>query len=335
MSRLKLVRERGMALLMMLMIAGLASALVFGMISRQSRIQRELASQLLQDQIAQYNNGAIFFAMGALRTDGEIGATVDHPGEFWAQAFPPYPVPGGLIQPILRDAQARFNLNSIANGNTINPAALACYRRLLAYLQLPPDLADSLADWIDVDNIPTSGAGAEDEFYLRLGTPYRTANRALSTLGELRLVKGYSKPIIQRLSAWVVVLPQGIQTMNVNFISPGLLEALVPGLPAATAATVIQNRPLEGWRSVPQFLDNAAFSGLSADVRQQVQSLLAVRSGFFELYTRIRLGSSDRREWALISRAGGQVRLVASERNPLWMPVIDTGTTAPALEGLR
>lgn len=319
-------RQRGVALLMMLMIAALAAALVAGMIQRQGRVQRELVGQLQQDQIAEYLRGASFFAMAALKADAENGGLdVDHPGEFWARPFPPFPVPGGVIQPTLRDAQARFNLNSLVAGGVPNKAALAFYRRLLAYLLLPTDLADSLVDWQDSDSQPTLPGGAEDDFYLRLPAPYRAANRSLSTYQELRLVRGYSSEVLRQLSPWVTVLPNGANTLNANFIAPGMLEALVPGMSPTSAVALLQNRPLAGWRSVPEFLDNPVFNGLSPDLRQQVQSLLTVRSGYFELYTRVRLGDRVRRQWSLIARNGNQVRVIANERNPAWMPDSESG----------
>lgn len=312
--------QRGVALLLMLMIAALAAGLVLAMIKRQAVVQRELGAQLQQDQIAEYNRGAGLFAMAALKADAEDGLVVDHPGEFWALPFPPFPVPGGVIRPVLRDAQARFNLNSLVSGNSPNPAALAFYKRLLSHLLLPPELADSLVDWQDSDSLPTSAAGGEDDYYLRQQPAYRTANRSLSTFSELRLVRGYNSQVLRVLAPWVTVLPESARTLNVNFLSPGLLEPLVPGLSPASAVALLQNRPLDGWRSVPEFLDNPVFNGLAPDVRQQVQSLLAVQSRYFELYTRIRLGDRERLEWSLISRQDGRLSIIANERNPLWIP---------------
>lgn len=312
--------QRGVALLLMLMIAALASALVLAMIKRQAVVQRELGAQLQHDQIAEYNRGAGFFAMAALRADAQNGLDVDHPGEFWAQPFPPFLLPGGMIQPVLRDAQARFNLNSLVDGNSPNPNALAYYRRLLNNLLLPPELADSLVDWLDSDSQPTLPGGGEDDYYLRQQPAYRASNRDLSTFSELRLVRGYNSQILRTLAPWVTVLPSDARTINVNFIPPGLLEPLVPGLSPTSAAALLQNRPLGGWRSVPEFLDNPVFNGLAPDVRQQVQSLLSVTSNYFELYTRVRVGERQRLQWALISRQGGRLAIIANERYPAWMP---------------
>ena len=85
------LKQRGVALLTMLLIAALATVLVTTIIERQARVQRELAGELQLDQVAQYNHGAALFAMAALREDGRKGMLVDHPGEDWAQPFPPFP----------------------------------------------------------------------------------------------------------------------------------------------------------------------------------------------------------------------------------------------------
>lgn len=317
--------QRGVALLTMLLVAALATTLIVALIERQGRLQRELGGQLQQDQIAEYNRGAALFAMAALRADARNGTRVDHPGEAWAQPFPPFPVPGGIILPTLRDAQTRFNLNSLVSNGAVNANALAFYRRLLSQLLLPPDLADSLVDWLDADSLPASAAGAEDDYYLRQNPAYRTANRAMSTYGELRLVRGYNSDMLRTLSPWVTVLPASVTRLNVNFIPPGLLEALVPGLSPTAAVELLQNRPVDGWPSVEAFLDNPFFNGVSSDIRQQLQALLSVNSSYFDLYTRIRFGERERLQWALITRRGtGRLSVIANERNPAWVPDAET-----------
>lgn len=324
--------QRGVALLTMMLIAALATTLIMLIIERQGRVQRELAGQLQQDQIAEYNRGAALFAMAALRADAREGSKVDHPGEVWAQPFPAYPVPGGLIQPTLRDAQARFNLNSLIRDGAVNPTTLAFYRRLLAQQQLPPELADSLVDWLDSDRLPSGSSGAEDDYYLSQNPAYRAANRALSTYGELRLVRGYSSNTLRALAPWVVVLPVRADKLNVNFLTPGLLEALIPGLSPTSAIELLQQRPAGGWEKVSDFLDNPLFNGVDADIRQQLQAMLDVESGYFELYTRIRFGDRERLQWSLIARRNnnGKLEVIANERNPAWVPTFEAIPEAAA-----
>jgi general secretion pathway protein K len=312
--------QRGVALITMMLIAALATTLVLAMIGRQSRLQAEIGAQFQQDQIAEYDRGAEYFAMAALKADSDDGNKTDHPNEYWAQPFPAFPVPGGVIAPTVRDAQARFNLNSLIKNNQVDPVSLRFFKQLLEQLALPVELADSLVDWLDEGSLPTGSSGAEDDYYLRQDPAYRCANRSLSTFSELRLVKGFSSELLRQLAPYVTVLPSSARTLNVNFLSPGLLEAMVPGLSPNNALELLQRRPVEGWESVEQFLDNPVFASASSEVRAGLQQLLSVDSQYFELYTRIRFGKRERLQWSLLSRKDGQLKLIASERNPLWVP---------------
>lgn len=312
--------QRGVALITMMLIAALATTLVLAMIGRQSRLQAEIGAQFQQDQIAEYDRGAEYFAMAALKADSDDGNKTDHPNEYWAQPFPAFPVPGGVIAPTVRDAQARFNLNSLIKNNQVDPVSLRFFKQLLEQLAIPVELTDSLVDWLDEDSLPTGSSGAEDDFYLRQNPAYRCANRSLSTFSELRLVKGFSSDLLRQLAPYVTVLPSSARSLNVNFLSPGLLEAMVPGLSPNNALELLQRRPADGWESVEQFLDNPVFASASPEVRAGLQQLLRVDSQYFELYTRIRFGKRERLQWSLLSRKDGQLKLIASERNPLWVP---------------
>ena len=312
--------QRGVALITMMLIAALATTLVLAMIGRQSRLQAEIGAQFQQDQIAEYDRGAEYFAMAALKADSDDGNKTDHPNEYWAQPFPAFPVPGGVIAPTVRDAQARFNLNSLIKNNQVDPVSLRFFKQLLEQLAIPVELTDSLVDWLDEDSLPTGSSGAEDDFYLRQNPAYRCANRSLSTFSELRLVKGFSSDLLRQLAPYVTVLPSSARSLNVNFLSPGLLEAMVPGLSPNNALELLQRRPADGWESVEQFLDNPVFASASPEVRAGLQQLLSVDSQYFELYTRIRFGKRERLQWSLLSRKDGQLKMIASERNPLWVP---------------
>ncbi|MDP1776912.1 MAG: type II secretion system protein GspK, partial [Moraxellaceae bacterium] len=129
----------------------------------------------------------------------------------------------------------------------------------------------------------------------------------------------------RQLAAYVTVLPSSAKTINVNFMPPGLLEAMIPGLSPAAALEVLANRPVDGWTSRAEFLDNPVFFGLDADTSAQLDSLLDVQSRYFELYTRIRFGERERLQWALIARTGRRSHhVIAQERNPLCLPEFET-----------
>ena len=57
------------------------------------------------------------------------------------------------------------------------------------------ELIDSFYDWTDSDDTPRA-EGAENDYYEELDKPYRARNGPLDTVGELRLIKGFSRAVV-------------------------------------------------------------------------------------------------------------------------------------------
>ncbi|MFO1432223.1 MAG: type II secretion system minor pseudopilin GspK [Candidatus Competibacteraceae bacterium] len=107
---------------------------------------------------------------------------------------------------------------------TINKKQLQVLQRLLDLLELDPAIADAIADWIDPDKDKRDN-GAEDGDYEGLDPPYVAANQPLTSVTELRLIKGIDAAVYNKLAPYVCVLPPGT-ALNVNTASPVVLAAL-------------------------------------------------------------------------------------------------------------
>ncbi len=68
-------------------------------------------------------------------------------------------------------------------------------------------ITESVSDWLDADANPSLD-GAEDEYYAAQAPAYRAANRAMSSVSELRAVANMTPEIYQALLPWVTVWPQ-------------------------------------------------------------------------------------------------------------------------------
>jgi len=91
------------------------------------------------------------------------------------------------------------------------------------------ELAASLLDWIDEDDVRQDG-GAEDEVYQGLDPPYRAANRPLLSLDELRLVDGFDGALVDALRPYVTVYPiAGTGGVNLNTAPSWVLAQLTRG----------------------------------------------------------------------------------------------------------
>jgi hypothetical protein len=66
---------------------------------------------------------------------------------------------------------------------------------------MTPELAASIVDWRDPDEVATDGGGAESEYYLLQPEPYYCKNAPFETLDELLLLKGASRDLLYGVDA--------------------------------------------------------------------------------------------------------------------------------------
>lgn len=283
-------RQRGMALITVLLVVAVVTVVSAGIIARQQLSIRSSANQLHVRQAWHYALGGETLAKAILRRDlqqGDPRAPVDHLGEPWARPQDTFALDeGGELLLRISDPSGRFNLNSLVRQGQVNEAAVAQFRRLLLILQIETPYAERLVDWLDADQEPSGGFGAEDNQYLLLAPPYRTANRRLADVSELRLLLEMTEADYQRLLPFVTALPADA-TLNVNTANAWVLASLADGIPLSTAQGLVAARRGQGYPDVPSFL--AQLPGL------QVQSqALAVGSQYFQATSEVTVG--DRRQ---------------------------------------
>lgn len=291
-------RQRGVALVTaMLVVAIIGTVAAFLGLSQQVWLRQ---TQNLMD-LAQADSlrlGALRFAIIALTEDAKHSKTDDLTEE-WAKGLPPLPVEGGYVVIRAEDASARFNLNSVVNGDTPNGPAVGMFRLLLTANGLDPQLSEALIDWID-GPAATRPGGAEDIDYLSTEFPYRAANRKLTTVDELRLIKGYTDEVVEKLKPHVIVLPVETYDINVNTASETVLAALF-NIPDTQAAEIVRARPFRDKAQVQALLPK------NTQNSHQNPAPFQVHTGYFIVTVETHIGRTLRRTEALIRRPpGGQ-----------------------------
>ncbi len=97
----------------------------------------------------------------------------------------------------LTDEASRLNLNQATREQLLTLIDhLSQSRQLDLGNSQVEELADSLIDWRDSDDVPISPFGAESEYYMTLEPRYRAKNRPLQTIEELLMVKGWNGRIL-------------------------------------------------------------------------------------------------------------------------------------------
>lgn len=319
-------RQRGMALITVLLVVAVVTVVSAGIIARQQLSIRSSANQLHVRQAWHYALGGETLAKAILQRDlreGDPRAPVDHPGEAWAKARAPFSLDeGGALRVQITDLTARFNLNSLLRQGQPNEAAVAQFRRLLLGLQIEAPYAERLLDWLDADDQPSGGYGAEDNQYLLAQPAYRAGNRELKDVSELRLLLEMTEADYQRLSPHVSALPADA-TLNVNTASARVLASVADGLPLSTAQGLVAARGGEGYRDLPSF--TAQLGGL------QVQSQgLGVGSQYFQVLSEVTVGERRQVLRSTLQRASdGKVYVLARDLGQGGMPPVPVEEVDP------
>ena len=287
-------KQRGVAVVMAMSVVALATIATTAMMMTQSTWSRESELEGDHAQAQVLIQAGVDWARAVLSDDRRL-SNVDHLKEPWALRLPPMPVDNGELAGFIEDQQGTFNLNNLAMGGKISVVQLERFRRLLSILGLADTLAYSLADWIDADSDQQPNGGAEDEYYLSLPSPYLAANRPLTDVAELALVRGFNDEVRARLSPFVSALP-GNTAINVNTASPEVLSAAIDGLNLDAA------RALVAQRERAYFRDYADFSNRLPRGVEIANSELKVSSNYFLARVRVTIGGAEARGLALLVR---------------------------------
>lgn len=285
-------RQQGVALISVLLVVAIVTVVCAGLIARQQLAIRASANQFLARQAWHYALGGEALARAVLKRDllapGSVpGKSVDHLYEEWAKPLPAFPVDQGELRVRIEDLAARFNVNALVQGGQRNDAAIAQFRRLLLQLEIDKPYPELLADWLDKDQEPGGESGAEDSQYLLLEPPYRTADRRLQDVSELRLLLGMSETEYRRLAPYVCALPSKTP-INVNTAGPMVLSSLADGLTPELARQLVLARGDQGFADISNFFSQPVLAG-----RGELGSNLDVGSQFFLVVSEVRI--ADRR----------------------------------------
>jgi general secretion pathway protein K len=293
-----------------LLVVSLATVIAVAMATRQHIDVRLTGNLLHGEQAYAYALAAEAWARVILRRD-DLESDHDSLNEDWATALPPIVVEGGQVSGKIEDLQGRFNINNLAmQDGKDSEADVAYFRRLLEILQLEPSLTDALLDWIDADINVRFPDGAEDENYLLGGIPYRTANRPLVSVSELRLVAGFDQNAVRLLEPYVTALPQRTR-INVNTASPVVLLAMNKDLTPGDVDALIAGRGETGYANAQAFLSQDALAG------RELAGAVDVRSSYFLVHTDVIVGQGQAHLESLVARDKGKTRVLSRTRTPV------------------
>ena len=306
-------KEKGIALLVTLLILVLVVALAhqifrIGAQSAQSGAYGRDSIRCIL--LAEAGTGA---ARIALRFDAQ-NSQYDTLDEIWSRAVLPITLGDGEVQVAIEDEERKIDLNRIMlpNGNAPDERRLAVFQRLVDTLGIDRAVSDAVVDWMDNDENPRVG-GAESSYYLSLPNPYRAKNDLFDTIGELRLVRGVTGEVFEKLRPFVTVSSSGL--VNLNTAPKEVLMSLSAGkdlaeggaIDARTADEIIQYRKDHPFTSASQIGNVSPFLR-DLYSRTLIRNLVDVRSTYFHVRSSGDVGGTVRTIDAIGIREGNEVK---------------------------
>ena len=303
------LKQQGVALITVILIVALATILATAMISRQQLEIHRSTNLFNYEQAYQYVLGAEDWAGLILKRDASDNKT-DSLTDSWATVLPPLPLEGGQMSGKITDLQACFNLNNLLQDSGSQKRYYTRFRKLLRLLELDESIADALRDWLD-SNLETGFNGAEDNYYLGLEPPYRSADQAMQDSSELLLVKGVDYKSYQKLRPFVCALSAGT-SLNLN-TAPAEVIATLAGLTLAEAEGIIEDRNRQAFGEVKDFLQHPLLKNKNIDKQG-----LSVSSRYFQLNSEVQIGRIEVGFTSVLLRLdNGEIRLVKRSRSVL------------------
>ena len=308
-------RERGIALIIALVVVTLATMMATRIGSQAALDQRRSGNMFIQEQALQVAMGAEVWAQEVIYQQAAQTANMISLDQAWATPLPPLPVDGGgTVQGSLEDMQGRFNLNNLVNPeDTPNTLAIAHFRRMLKALNLEEKWADLMVDWIDHNTNVTLPDGAEDSEYTSQKPGYLAANQRIVSASELMSLPGFGADRYAKLAPYVTALPAP-STLN---------TCTAPALVLSTLADSMKVNFMQDPKSLASNRQKGCFP-LNADILTMVNQndgallsgsqngakYLGQNSNWFKATVVVSIGSAEFTLYTLLQRNGPATRPV-------------------------
>ncbi len=240
--------QHGVALVLALLVVALVTVIAVELSWRFELTLVRSANRWYGVQSSAYLHGAEQLAAYALKMDAEqdqeSGELKDTLNDVWAMPVET-PMEDGWLRGRVEDAQGRFNLNSLVvkakppKNNAKDwqnwTAPQRRFIRLLQTIELEEEvfldrstaenITQAVIDWIDDDSDETGFGGAESDYYGQLEVPFFIANKPMSSVSELFIVRGMTPQFYQKLLPLVIALPKEV-ALNVNTMPIELMRTI-------------------------------------------------------------------------------------------------------------
>lgn len=272
-----LLNSKGMALILTLMILAVITAMVvefaYGVYINTSALHNWQDSQRIS-----------FIAKSAVNIAAETiyeknsQSTYTSPGVLDIPFDNPEKDAEGKLLVRIEDESAKFNVNSLVDpSGLLNEKAYRSFLRLLNALELSPDLADRIADWINPDSEPRLHDSEE-----------KVKNGYLDSIDELLLIRGMAGKSYERLMPYVTIYGNGL--ININGAEVPVLLSLSDAIDRDMAERIVKYRNATPFEQIQDIMKIAGFEMVGVSLMGSI----TVKGGFFHIIATATSGGTKR-----------------------------------------
>jgi general secretion pathway protein K len=316
--------QRGMALLLAMIVVALITAAAAAMVWQQERAVAIEGAERARAQSAWILNGALDWARLILREDERsarrTGTPVDSLDEPWAQPLAEARLssflaadrdnnadsgPEAFISGAIEDAQSRLNLRGLVDAaGQVNAPMEQALARLVQLAGAPADATPRLVEAVKGSVLAESAATAASGVPLVALRPQRWRELAWFGIDEATLA---------RLAPFADLLPQA-SPVNVNTAPREVLAAVIPQLDLGGAERIVQQRQRQPLRSL------AELQALLPEGAEAPPERVSVGSQMFHVSGRLRLEERVLEERSLLLRRDNRVDVLQREKRSFALP---------------
>lgn len=283
--------EKGMALLMTILIVALLSMLIIDIHSRSYMAITRAKNSVNSLKAYYIMRSGVSASMGFLEMDAK-GSTVDTLTEDWAQGIKDFPVGDGVVSIEIVDETSKFNINTLVNAQgTINPKPVERFGRLLNGIGIEESLAQRIATWLKENR---------KEF-----------SYAFRDTSELFFVPDFTPETFKKIKNLITVYtPRSDNNINMNTVSKEVLSALTPMLTETLVVAIMDYRKEHPLKSMG---DLKKVQGIDDAILSSFSDALAIngQSSNFSVSAEARVSDSIRKGVAVLNRSGTTIKVMA------------------------
>jgi general secretion pathway protein K len=244
-------KQTGSAIVVALFIVALVVIAATAMLTRMQQDIRRTELLLNATQASLYAQGSIDWAVDQQINDWKLQQQQQIIDKTPIQA-PLKKMSNATIEATIYDAQGLFNVNNLTD-TSYRDVFLRLIKILVPKISNndAQTITQGISTWIATGNTTNQF----DEYYSKQTPPYHSPHRLMTSISEMRLIKGMSPALYSALLPYMIALP-ATTTININNTTAPVLMSLSPTLTIIGAKSLAQMTQQTPFATTQHFLAN-------------------------------------------------------------------------------